>query len=185
MAGIDPKQPHGVSYLKTNHGRILRETAMILKSITAILLSISLLFGCSESLIDKEAEAQELMQLSRQWSAMVGSGDFDSALDVWADDAVMLPPDLPKLSGKAAIADYVAGAANIPGFKISWEPEIAYVSDSGDMAYLIERNVTEFDGEDGSKIVTHGKVVTIWRKDPSGKWKNVVDTWNAGPAPNK
>ena len=102
---------------------------------------------------------------------------------MWADDAVMLPPDFPVLSGKSAIGDYVAGASSIPGFKISWEPESVHVSKSGDMAYLIERNVIEMDDEDGEKIVTHGKVVTIWRRESDGRWKNVVDIWNTMPAP--
>jgi ketosteroid isomerase-like protein len=123
------------------------------------------------------------MQLSRNWSAMVGAGDFEGAIDVWADDAVMLPPDLPALSGKSAIREYVAGAAAIPGFKISWEPQIAHISMSGDLAYLIERNVIEMPGENGEVIVTHGKVVTIWRKDAGGQWKNVVDMWNTMPSP--
>ena len=51
------------------------------------------------------------------------------------------------------------------------------------MAYLIEKNVEEAVGEDGTKIVTHNKVVTIWRKDSRGHWKNVVDIWNETPAP--
>jgi ketosteroid isomerase-like protein len=93
----------------------------------------------------------------------------------------MLPPDLPVLSGKAAIREYIMSAAKIPGFKISWEPASAHLSKSGDMAYLIERNVIEVDSDDGEKIVTHGKVVTIWRKDPDGQWKNVVDMWNTAP----
>ena len=132
---------------------------------------------------DQEAEARALMQLSRRWSELVASGDLEMAIDFWAEDAVMLPPDLPVLSGKAAIREYVTGAANVPGFRISWEPESAHVSESGDMAYLIERNVTEVDGENGEKIVTHGKVVTVWRKDSQGQWKNVVDMWNAAPPP--
>ncbi|HSG58954.1 MAG TPA: DUF4440 domain-containing protein [Woeseiaceae bacterium] len=131
-----------------------------------------------------EAEARALMELSRKWSATVGSGDLEAALDYWADDAIMLPPDLPTRSGKAAIRDHVMGAASIPGFRISWEPVSAHVSESGDMAYLIERNVTEMDGEDGEKIVIHGKVVTIWRKDANGEWKNVVDIWNTAPDPD-
>lgn len=143
----------------------------------------TLLVGCSEATVDSDAEAQELMQLSRDWSAMVGSGDFEAAIDVWADDAVMLPPDLPVLSGKSAISEYVAGTTSIPGFKISWEPDSAHVSKSGDMAYLIEHNVIEMDGVNGERIVTHGKVVTVWRRDSQGQWKNVVDMWNAVPAP--
>ena len=151
--------------------------------ICALLACNVLLFGCSEVTVDKEAEAEKLMQLSREWSAMVAAGDLEASGELWADDAVMLPPDLPVLAGKEAIRDYVMGAASIPSFKISWEPDSAHISKSGDMAYLIERNVIEFDGEDGEKIVTHGKVVTVWRKDPQGQWKNVVDMWNTAPQP--
>lgn len=161
----------------------LEAIKMKFTSLSTFLTILTLLVGCSESTVDPDAEAQRLMQLSRDWSAMVGSGDLESAIEVWADDAVMLPPDMPVLSGKAAISEYVAGAASIPGFKISWEPDSAHVSKSGDMAYLIEHNVIEIDGENGEKIVTYGKVVTVWRKDSQGQWKNVVDTWNAMPAP--
>ena len=144
----------------------------------------TLLVGCSESIVNHEAEAQELMQLSRDWSATVGSGDLEASMDLWADDAVMLPPDLPVLSGKDAIREYISGAATIPGFKISWEPESAHIADGGDMAYLIERNVIEMNGENGDKIIAHGKVVTVWRKDARGQWKNVVDMWNTAPPPS-
>ena len=132
-----------------------------------------------------DAEAEVLMDLSRQWSAVVASGDLDSGMDFWANDAVMLPPDLPLLDGKEAIRKYVEAAAEIPGFKISWEPVSAHVSESSDLAYMIEKNVTEFDGADGNKVITYGKVVTVWRKDPTGKWRNVVDMWNAAPSPDE
>ena len=155
-------------------------------SLLGVFLSFTVLLGgCSEATVNREAEARELMQLSRDWSSMVGAGDLEASIELWADDAVMLPPDMPVLSGKAAIREYVLGAASIPGFKISWEPESAHVSKSGDMAYLIERNVIEVDGENGEKIETHGKVVTVWRKDSDGQWKNVVDMWNSAPPPNE
>lgn len=133
---------------------------------------------------DQEAERLALMDLSRQWSALIASGDdLQAGMNFWADDAVMLPPDLPILDGKDAIREYIEGAAAIPGFKISWDPQSAHISESGDMAYMIERNVIEVDGPDGDKIVTHGKVVTVWRKGDDGEWKNVVDMWNSAPAP--
>jgi uncharacterized protein (TIGR02246 family) len=151
--------------------------------VLSTLVSATLLCGCSDSTVDYESEGKALMQLSRDWSEMVESGDLEASIDLWADDAVMLVPGLPVLSGKAAIREYVMGAASVPGFRISWVPESAYVSKSGDMAYLIERNVIEVDGNDGEKIVSHGKVVTIWRKGPDGQWKNVVDMWNEAPPP--
>lgn len=153
--------------------------------ILSVLVGVVLTFGCSDTEVDREAEARELMQLSRHWSSMVESGDLEASIELWADDAVMLPPELPALYGKAAIREYVLGAAEIPGFKISWEPEVARVSASGDMAYMIEHNVIEVDDESGEKVVTHGKVVTIWRKDADEQWKNVVDMWNAAPPPNQ
>ena len=144
---------------------------------------LTLTVGCGRSAIDHEAEAEALMELSREWSGYVSSGDLESGMDFWAEDAVMLPPDLPILEGKQAIREYVEAAAELPGFRISWEPSSVYISAAGDMAYMIEGNVTELDGPDGSRVVTHGKVVTVWRKDVDGNWRNVVDMWNAAPAP--
>ncbi|MDZ7643013.1 MAG: hypothetical protein U5K76_01510 [Woeseiaceae bacterium] len=99
-----------------------------MKNGTAIFaVALFLLFsGCTDTTVDREAEAQKLMQLSREWSALVEAGKLEESIDFWADDAIMLPPDLPVLSGKAAIREYVMGAASIPGFRISWAPESAY-----------------------------------------------------------
>ena len=134
---------------------------------------------------DQEAERKALMDLSRKWSALIASGDLKAGMSFWANDAVMLPPDLPILDGKNVIREYVEGAAAVPGFKISWDPQSAHISESGDMAYMIERNVVEVDGPDGKKIVTHGKVVTVGRRGKDGEWKNVVDMWNSSPSPNR
>ena len=133
--------------------------------------------------VDRQVEAQTLMELSREWSRVLQSGDLESTLDFWSDDAIVMPPKLPAFEGKQAIRDMVQAAADTPGYRISWEPISAHVSGNGDMAYLIEKNVEEAVGEDGTKIVTHNKVVTIWRKDSRGHWKNVVDIWNETPAP--
>jgi ketosteroid isomerase-like protein len=143
----------------------------------------ALITGCADPGIDREAEAGTLMELSRQWSAHISSGDVEAGMAFWADDALMLPPDFPILEGKQAIRQYVEGALEVPGFRISWEPIRAHVSASGDLAYLIERNVMEADGPDGKPVVTYGKAVTIWSKGADGTWRNIVDTWNAAPPP--
>jgi ketosteroid isomerase-like protein len=141
------------------------------------------LAACTESAVDREEEGAALMELSREWSALVASGNLEAGMNFWADDALMLPPDMPILDGRAAIREYVESAAELPGFQISWEPLSVHVSESGDMAYMIERNVTELDDADGNRLTMHGKVVTVWRKDSEGNWRNVVDMWNAAPPP--
>ena len=143
-----------------------------------------LLAACARPAPDLDAEGQALMQLSRDWSDQVATGSLEAIMAGWADDAVMMAPDLPPLEGKAAIRQYVEAAMQIPGFTIRWEPLTVHVARSGDLAYMIERNVTTVNDSAGNLITMHGKVVTIWQKDETGAWKNVVDMWNAAPAPS-
>lgn len=136
-----------------------------------------LMAGCGGGEVDLEAEGVALMKLSRDWSTLVGKGDMNAALDVWAKDAVVMPPGMAIFQGRDSIQEYVEKAAQIPGFRISWEPVTVHVSECGDMAYMIERNVITMSDSLGNPVTTHGKVVTVWRK-VGGSWKNVVDIWN-------
>ena len=142
-----------------------------------------LVAGCQAPGPDLEAEGAALMQLSRDWSDQVAAGDLEGALAHWAEDAVMMPPGLPPLEGKAAIREYVEAAAQIPGFRIEWEPVSVHMAEAGDLAYMIERNTITVNDSLGNPVTSHGKVVTVWRKDAEGTWKNVVDMWNEAPPP--
>lgn len=126
-------------------------------------------------------ERERLMATSREWAAATATGDLERALAYWTDDAIVLPPDQPAVVGKAAIRAFVEQVASVPGFSITWQPELAVVSDGGDMAYMIERNQTTFTDPIGALQTQFGKVVTIWRKQPDGVWRCVVDTWNNNP----
>jgi uncharacterized protein (TIGR02246 family) len=152
--------------------------AMTVVSMTALLCS------CSKTVVDHEAEGERLMQLSRDWSETVASGDAEATLAFWADDATVMAPGMPAFHGKEAIREFLDGMSKIPGFQISWEPISVHIADSGEMAYMIERNVATADDPSGNPVTTYGKVVTIWRRDAEGNWHNVVDMWNAAPPPD-
>jgi ketosteroid isomerase-like protein len=135
--------------------------------------------------MDTKTEGDALMTLSREWSAKVATAPLDEWIDFWAEDAVIMPPGLPPVRGKAAIRQYVEAAGQLPGFQIRWEPESVVVSESGDLAYMIERNVTTVNDSEGNPVTTHGKVVTVWRRGADGSWLNVVDMWNEAPPPQQ
>jgi ketosteroid isomerase-like protein len=139
--------------------------------------------GSATAAADLDAEGRSLMQLSRDWSDRMASGDLDAIMAGWAEDAVMMPPGLPPLHGTAAIRAYVEDAMRLPGFSIRWEPMSVHVASGGDLAYMVERNVVTMDDAMGRPVTTHGKGVTVWRKDQTGTWKNVVDMWNDAPSP--
>lgn len=130
---------------------------------------------------DLKAEEQSLMQTSREWAKAAASGDLERILAYWADDAVVLAPDQPAFVGKAAIRNFLQQTVSIPQFSITWEPEQAAISASGDLGYLVEHNRVTFADSTGALKTQYGKAVTVWRKDASGAWKCVVDTWNNNP----
>ena len=132
--------------------------------------------------VDVEAEAAELMRISREWSDIAASGDIEALLEGWAEDAVMMVPGLPPLRGKSAIREYVEAGSEIPGFSVKWEPLEAHVAPSGDMAYLIERNQFTMQDSTGALVTESNKTVTVWERQADGTWKNVIDMWNADPS---
>lgn len=122
------------------------------------------------------------MQLSRDWSKIAGTDSVEKIVSYWADDAVIMSPGQPPLKGKDAIRAMIAETSKIPGFKIAWEPLTVFVSNSGDLAYMLEQNQITVNDSTGNPITEFNKAVTIWRKEKDGSWKNVVDMWNADPS---
>lgn len=149
---------------------------------TIFLLTLLILCGCKEGQ-DTRKEEEKLMQMSRDWSKLAATDSIEKILSYWADDAIIMQPGLPTLKGKTAIRDMVEGSFKIPSFAISWEPLQAVISKSGDMAYMIEQNKITVNDSLGNPVTTYNKGVTIWRKEPDGSWKSVVDIWNEDPAP--
>ena len=151
--------------------------------LTALFMAV-ILVSCTETkIVDTAAEASALMQVSRDWSASVATGDLETIVGYWADDAVILAPDMEPMKGKEAIRGFVRGSLEVPGFSISWEPTEAFISTSGDIGYLIEQGQMTWADTLGNLNKSIHKTVTIWKKQADGSWKCVVDTWNNSPSP--
>ena len=127
-------------------------------------------------------EATQLLRRDAEWSALAQEGrDIDGILSYWTEDAVVLPPGQPAVSGKTALREYVQASLQIPGFRISWESSDVHFSPDGNLAYLFSRNAVTMNGDDGAPATSHGRAVTIWRRDADGEWRCAVDIWNAPP----
>ena len=155
-----------------------------MKRIIMIALTIVIL-SCNYQKVDKKAEGEKIMQLSREWSQVASTGDVEKIVNYWADDASVMSAGQPPLKGKQAIRQIVEESYKIPGFHISWQPQSIEVSESGDMAYLIENSQVAFNDSTGKLITLNNKAVTIWRKQKDGLWKNVVDISTPDPSQNK
>lgn len=147
--------------------------------------------GCSENkdqntpVVNTSDESEKLMQTSREWSASAGTRDADKTLSYWADDAIVIQPYHPVMSGKNAIRQMVESGFKDSAFKIQWDPEKAVISENGDMGYLIENSSVTMSDSTGTPKTEYTKSVTIWKKQKDGTWKNVIDVMTPALPPNK
>jgi ketosteroid isomerase-like protein len=129
------------------------------------------------------AESRRLLERDAEWAAAATDGrDVERILDFWTDDAIVYPPGLSPVIGKAALRAYVQASLEIPGFSIRWTSSEAHVSPDGRLGYLVGENAVTLPGETGEMTTTRGRGVTIWRRDNDGEWRCAVDIWNAEPA---
>jgi uncharacterized protein (TIGR02246 family) len=136
---------------------------------------VLLLLSCNQTKVDQKAEGEKVMQLSKEWSQAASAGDVEKIVSYWADDAVLMSAGQPVLNGKQAIRKMVEESYKMPGFRISWQPQSVVVSESGDMAYLIENSQVSFTDSTGMPVTINNKAVSIWRKQAGGSWRNAVD----------
>ena len=129
------------------------------------------------------ADKERLLRRDAEWAEVASEGrDVELILSYWTEDAVVLPPGLPPVVGKAALRQYVEGSMQIPGFRITWESKDVTLSPDGRLAYMFSRNAVTVNAPDGTPMTTEGRAVTIWRREPDGEWRCAVDIWNAEPA---
>ena len=122
------------------------------------------------------AERTRRLQRDAEWAVAASDGhDIERTLSYWTDDALVLPPDLPAVVGKAALRQYVEGSMQIPGFNITWTATDVTFSPDGNLAYIFSRNVVTMHAPDGTPITTKGRAVTIWRRELDGECHCAVD----------
>lgn len=99
----------------------------------------------------------------------------------YADNAVELPNGASAIKGKDAIARTM-GFLDPPGNKLTWTPEFAEMSASGDLGYTYGTFLFTSKDKDGNPISESGKYTSIWKKQKDGSWKVVLDMGNASAA---
>jgi ketosteroid isomerase-like protein len=139
--------------------------------------------NAQEREMDMSLERTRLLERDAEWAAAAFEGrDLERVLSYWTEDAVVLPPGLPPVTGKAALRDYVKASMEIPGFRISWTSTEVTFSPDRNLAYMFSRNAVTMNDPNGTPTTAKGRAVTIWRRDFDGQWRCAVDIWNAEPA---
>jgi ketosteroid isomerase-like protein len=128
--------------------------------------------GCGPSV---DATRTVLLDADREFARQSQLRRLDAWLDVVADSALLVRPNAALTRGKATVRESMGPAFADTSFSLNWEPVLAEVSRSGDLGYTVGLSQSRRLGPDGTPVIGTGKYVTIWRKEPDGAWKAVLD----------
>jgi ketosteroid isomerase-like protein len=148
----------------------------------------SLLSGCTamrQRMSGSAVDEATIRRLDAAWVKAAETKRVDAWMDFYADDAVVLPPNEALATTQQAIRKSLTDMLGAPGLVLTWEPTKVEVAASGDLAYLYGAYQLKMQNEKGVPVSDYGKNVEIWKKQPNGGWKCIVDTWNSDlpPAP--
>lgn len=114
------------------------------------------------------------------WAADYASRDPDKLVAHYADDATLLIPDEPLMSGKDAIRAGIQPMLADKNFALTFTTSTVGVSKSGDLGYSQGTySMTMTNPKTKKPVTEHGKYVTVYKKQADGSWKAIEDINNA------
>jgi len=132
-------------------------------------LALALVTACTQLQPDTPAQ---LLEVDRRFATISRQAGYRDAFIIFADsNAVLLRNQRPPIIGKAAIEkDYGRDAEHA---QLNWTPSDADIS--GDLGYTY--GTYEFTTLDSlnEEVERVGFYTTIWKKQPDGEWKFVLD----------
>ena len=123
-----------------------------------------------------QAQKEELLLTDREFSMLCAKEGYSkSHLQYIDSNGIMLYPNAMPLIGADAIDEILRTSDE--GFILQWEPKEAVVSASNDLGFTY--GIYRIDPVVGGES-QYGNYVTIWRKQPNGKWKFLLHSGNQG-----
>jgi ketosteroid isomerase-like protein len=121
-------------------------------------------------------EKMQMMEADRAFSKMSKEKGMHKAfIEYMDDDGVLLRPENYPLIGADAV-DHLT-QINDTNFVMQWEPRGGAIAKSGELGYTYGLYMLKPSHAD---TVLYGTYVSIWKKQPDGRWKFILDSGNEG-----
>lgn len=159
-------------------------------AVMTFLLSISVISCKQDSLDSKEIETsksatvEELGQMNRDFAKALTAKDAAAAAILYDENASILPPNEPIVTGRANIQAYWQGA--IDAGLIDGSVKTIDAKSDGDLGYEIGTFTLRFHGAKGDTVVEKGKYTEILKRNSEGKWISIYGMWSSNePIPKQ
>lgn len=121
--------------------------------------------------------AEVIAPTNRQFEQAVAQGSAELCAAVYTEDASVLPPNSPKLTGRRAITQFWQGLLDA-GLK-SAKLETVALEVHGDTAFEVGTYQLRISPAGAAPMEDRGKFVVIWKREPDGVWRWAVDIFNS------
>jgi uncharacterized protein (TIGR02246 family) len=161
------------------------------KPLAAAALAFFVLVGCQQQpaeeagtteetpAVDEAAVQQSIEDMAAAWESAALAGDAAALAALYAEDAVLQPPNAPKAEGRAAIqAAFTEMLAATPFTEADIVVVRSEVSASGDIAWAHGTYSDAITMPDGTPYEDAGKWLAVY-ENHDGQWLHVADTWNS------
>ncbi|MCI0786230.1 MAG: DUF4440 domain-containing protein [Chloroflexi bacterium] len=120
--------------------------------------------------------AQGMSATNRQFEEAIARGDAAGCAAVYTEDAEILPPDSPAMTGKQAAQGLWQSIIDMGVKGISLQT--LELEEMGDRA--VERGAVTIDiqGEGGQTTQASAKFIVLWKRQADGAWKWHWDCFN-------
>ena len=127
------------------------------------------------------ADEQAVRDLHRTWIAAVNAGDLDELFALMADDVVFASPGNEPIGRDGFRAGFTAGHRN---FRLLCTSDLEEVVVAGAVAHTLSKDsLTLTPREGGATTRLAGHRLTIYRRQPDGRWLLARDAHTLAPAP--
>jgi len=162
----------------------MKKATKLFTLVTAILLLSISMNSCKEKTtksekieIPKSATVEELGQMNRDFAKAMNAGDAHAAASLYYEDASILPPNEPVVTGRANIEAYMQGfldAGYVEGHSTTID-----ASSDGDLGYEMGTFLIKMKGPDGTTIDETIKFIELLKRNEEGKWMTIYGMWSS------
>jgi uncharacterized protein (TIGR02246 family) len=120
----------------------------------------------------------EIDRVNQRFVEAWNRGDVGGAMTVYTDDATILPPGAPRVSGRGPIQQFWQGVQDSGVRAVALQTDDLEVADSGDLACEIGTATLTVRPDGGTEQTMTAKFVVVWKRR-GDEWRWHTDIWNA------
>jgi len=157
--------------------RLAPRTALVAALAAPALLGVAATgeAGKAATLDPAAGDARTLREADQALARAVDQHDRSAFEALLSEDAYFAGGGRP-LRDRAAVSRAWASFFDREGPRLSWAPELAEMSRSGDLGYTVGHYQLESRDADGRMVKREGRYVTVWRREADGVFRVAVDS---------